>query len=386
MDEIEADIMAGRYALACRKLDRLLSWKADPKGGLVYLLGSCELARGRLPEARAAWARVVPGSAFSEKAIRGRVRLFHESGELAGAERLVQDAAGDRRDDRTALLVLLVPTFIQQGRIDEAVRLIEMRWEDLNKRGEGALEPAIVLLRQHIDLTSKPVPVETLSGFLDQTPHLDQEDDRVWLARANLAIRRGALGEAARWLDACQRHRENDVPVWRARLAWGIASDRIDVVQQSLEHVPTDELVPAQFHQINAWIASKRGDIQTERRELERLLEADPSDLAANDRLAQMAHQDGQHALAAELRRKRDEMAGLRARYQKLHERNQPIRDALEMARLAEQLGRRFEARVFLTLAIFEDPGRDDLKVDLQRLSRDPEAGKSRVSRAQKRR
>ena len=52
----------------------------------------------------------------------------------------------------------------------------------------------------------------------------------------------------------------------------------------------------------------------------------------------------------------------IRARYQKLNERKQPIRDAQEMARLAGQLGREFEARAFLTIAIAEDPDRADLK------------------------
>ena len=57
MKEIESEILAGRYAIACRNLEKLLSWKADPNGGIVYLLGSCELARGRKPEAAEAWAR-----------------------------------------------------------------------------------------------------------------------------------------------------------------------------------------------------------------------------------------------------------------------------------------------------------------------------------------
>jgi hypothetical protein len=39
------------------------------------------------------------------------------------------------------------------------------------------------------------------------------------------------------------------------------------------------------------------------------------------------------------------------------------------MARLATQLGRTFEARVFLTLAISEDTDREDLKRELTRLS-----------------
>ena len=58
----------------------------------------------------------------------------------------------------------------------------------------------------------------------------------------------------------------------------------------------------------------------------------------------------------------------LQARYEKLYQRNQPSRDAAEMARLAEQLGRRFEAEVFLTVAIAVDTDRDDLRSDLSRL------------------
>ena len=124
------------------------------------------------------------------------MRLLHQSGQLAAAERLIHEAAEDRRNDRTALLVSLVPMSCELGRIDEAERLIEDRWEHLNARGEGALDPAIKLLRQHIDLTLKATPVETIRGFLDQAAKLAPDDDRVWLGRANLAIRTGDYDEA----------------------------------------------------------------------------------------------------------------------------------------------------------------------------------------------
>jgi hypothetical protein len=160
MAEIEAEILGGRYAIACRKLDQLLSWSADPKGGIVYLLGSCELARGRPKAAGEAWARVVPGTAFSDRAIRGRARLLRDSGQLAAAEQLILNVARDPRNDRTAVLELLVSIYGDQGRVEEAERIIEDRWDHLNSLGEGALEPAIKLVRQHVELTRKRTSVK----------------------------------------------------------------------------------------------------------------------------------------------------------------------------------------------------------------------------------
>jgi enediyne biosynthesis protein E4 len=372
MDEIESHVVAGRYASACRDLNQLLSWRADPTGGLVYLLGSCELARGRDRAAAEAWERVVPGSAFSERAIRSRVRLLRDAGQLAAAERLVGNAASDRRNDRTAVLMLIVPTLSELGRIDEAVRLVETRWEHLNDKGEAALEPAIKLLRQHVDLTLKPAPVETIRAALDRAARLARDDDRVWLGRANLAIRTGAYDEAERWLDSCLRIRPEDVPVWQARLNWGLATHRTDVVRQAMTHIPTAESTPAQLHRLRAYLAAARGDVATECRELERLCQIDPAEPTALDRLVQLAEQDGQPTRAAEFRRKQAEIDRLRNRYEKLHARQQPIRDAVEMGRLAAELGRRFEARAFLTLAVWDDPDRQDLRLDLVRLAPTP--------------
>jgi tetratricopeptide (TPR) repeat protein len=370
MDEIQLEILAGRYAIACRALEKLLSWKADTNGEIVYLLGSCEWARGRNRPAEEAWTRVVPGSAFSEKAIRGRLYLCRESGQLAAAEQLLNAAALDRRNDRTALRLLLVPIYSELGRIDEAKRLIEDRWERLNALGEGAFEPAIKLVLLHVEITLKSTPVDTIRAVLDAASRLAPDDDRVWLGRANLAIRTGAFDDAERWLDACQDRRPADIPVWRARLSWGLATNRISVVQSAVAHLPAAELKPAQLHMIDAWLASRRGDVETERRELERLLAADPADLSAIDRLAQLAEQHRQPEQAAELRRRKDEINRLRARYEKLYERRQPIRDALEMARLAERLGREFEARGFLTVAISDDSNDLDVQKDLERSSR----------------
>jgi thioredoxin-like negative regulator of GroEL len=298
------------------------------------------------------------------------MRLFLDSGRLAAAEQLILDAAEDPRNNRSALRVLLASMFSQIGRIEEAERLIEERWEHLNALGEGALWPAIKLLRLHIELTWRASSVDHVRAALDRASRLAPDDDRVWLGRANLAIRTGALDEARRWLDACLERRANDIPVWRARLSWGLAANRIDVVQQALSHLPAAAAIPAQIHRLRAWLFAHRCDVESERRELERLIAEDPADQKALDRLAQLAEQNGQPARAAELSHQKAEIDRLRARYEKRCDRNQPIRDAVEMASLAEQLGRAFEARVFLTVALSEDPEREDLRHDLRRLSR----------------
>jgi tetratricopeptide (TPR) repeat protein len=362
MHEIESEIVAGRYAIACRNLNRLLSWKSDASGGIAYLLGSCELSRGRISAADEAWTRVLPGSAFSERAIRGRMRLLHDSGQLAAAERLISRAALDRRNDRTAVLLMLVPMLRDLGRIDEAERIVEDRWAHLNALGEGALEPAIKLLLLHIELTWTPLPVESVRASIDQAARLDAKDDRVWLGRANLAIRMENYDEAGRWLDACRQSRPDDVPVWRARLKLGIARNRIDVVHEALKHLPEAELTRAQVHRLKALLAANRGDVAIEIRELERLLAVEPADQKALERLAQLEELAMEPARAVELRRTKGEIDQLRVRYGTLYERRQPIRDALEMADLAERLGRRFEAAGFLTLAISAEPRREDLR------------------------
>jgi thioredoxin-like negative regulator of GroEL len=350
MESIESEVVAGRYAIACRRLEELLSRNADRNGQIAYLLGSCELARGRYPAAAAAWARVAPGSAFSHRAIEAQMHLYQEAGQLATAEELVTSAALDPRNGRTALLVLLVPMYCELGRTDEAERLIEDRWEDLSAAGEGALEPAIKLVRQHVELTLKELPIDSVRRSLERSAQRAPDDDRVWLGRANLAIRMGAHDQALRWLDACLARRPHDQAIWRARLCWGIATNRVDVVKQAITHLPTAETNPALVHRTSAWLARERGDAAAERRELELVLESDPADETALARLAHLAQAQGQTDRATGLLAKKAAIIQLRARYLQLHDRIQPIRDSGRLARLAEQLGRRFEARAFQTI------------------------------------
>jgi hypothetical protein len=180
----------------------------------------------------------------------------------------------------------------------------------------------------------------------------------------------GFFDEAERWLSACLRRRPDDVPVWRARLDWAMAADRAAEAKEAMKHIPADQSSPAQVSKLEAWLAERGGDRAALRPALERLVAADPTDVAALERLMELTTTEGQQAPPAELQRRKEEVSRLIARYRQLLGRNQPMRDAEEMARLAERLRRSFEARAFLTIATLTDPGRDDLKRDLERLIR----------------
>jgi enediyne biosynthesis protein E4 len=263
---------------------------------------------------------------------------------------------------------VLGPVYLEQGRLEEALRVLEGHWELLDRAGEGASEAALNVVREYVHLRQDPPPVDGMRSALDRAARLAPEDDRVWLAKAHLAIRSGAYDEAARWLDACLRSRRDDVPAWRARLDWAVATNRPAEALEAMAHLPADVAKPPQLRRWAAWLAARRGDRAAERRALERLLEVDPANLAALDRLTDLADGEGQAERAGELRRRKVEIVGLAARYRKLYERNQPRRDAAEMGRLALRLGYRFEARAFLTRAAAVDRDRDDLRRELERL------------------
>jgi enediyne biosynthesis protein E4 len=366
---IELEMVNGRFGIAARELNNLLE-REPGAGEAAILLGRCEQERGRFKAAAEALARVAPGTELSHKAILGRMRLLHDQGQFAAAEQLINDAAQDPRNDGAHVRVLLVPIYSQLGRLAEAQRLLEDWWERLQKIGEGASERAIDQVRMHIELALKPNPVEKVREYLDHASQMAPDDDRVWLGRANLAIRMGDYPEATRWLDACVKRRPQDIPVWSARLSLGIATNRTDLVQQALLHLPAEAATTAQIHRLGAWFCSRHRDNAAERRQLERVVAVDPADLNALDRLAQLTELAGQHARAHELRAIRAEIETLRARFEKLFDRSQSIRDAEEMARIAGRLGRTFEARAFLAVEISQDPEREDLRRSVEDLSK----------------
>ena len=68
-----------------------------------------------------------------------------------------------------------------------------------------------------------------------------------------------------------------------------MATGREAEAREALEYLPADGATPAQVHRLAAWFAARRGDAESERQALDRLIAADPGDGAALDRLAELA-------------------------------------------------------------------------------------------------
>jgi tetratricopeptide (TPR) repeat protein len=366
---VNAQMAAGQNGLASRNLIALLDWKPDSDEAM-YLLGVCERARGRAEPALESWARVPPDSPFWAPAIHGCRELKVERGLLADAEQLIKLAQQTAPEKSFLLNDLFVPIYCFQGRIEDASRLIEDEWNHLNRNGEGATEMAIKAVQLHMVVKRSIADPGPTRDYLAKASRVAPKDDRVWLGRAELAIRDGSFDLAAGLLDDCLKRRPDDVPVWRAKLSHALATNQLAMVRQALEHLPADQSTPAQTHKLTAWIAGHQDDLETEQRELERLVQADPADVSALTRLAELADKTGRVERREELRRQKNEIEQLRARYEQLYQRNQPFRDALEMARLATKLGLGFEAKAFLTVVVAENPGRTDLRDELERLNR----------------
>ena len=367
LTEIREQVQAGRHAIAARSLSAVLA--SDPSSDeAYYLLGLCEKARGRAEASDEAWAHVPPASKFAPPAIAGRAAIKVDRGQFADAEQLLTRALSDPRIDGFELRRLLTPLYWQEGRAAEARRLVEANWDVLDRSGRGGSDQAIELVRLHIVMGVGTASAESVRDFLDRAERLAPADGRIVLARANLAIRQGAFEEAERRIEECLRRNAEDVPAWRARLDWSMATGRVAEARAALDHLPATQSSPAELHRLAAWFSAHRRDVASELRALEQLIKADPADGAAYDRLAELAVREGQPARAAELRRQKAELDQVKAQYQELLLRDQPVRDAAKMAGLAERLGHWFEARVFASVALANEPDRDDLRALLARL------------------
>ena len=90
------------------------------------------------------------------------------------------------------------------------------------------------------------------------------DDDRVWLALADLATRTGRFDEASELLARCEQSRPDDPAVWRTRLRWALAANRADEVTRATGHLVAADFSKTEVLELRAWLAARAGDRQAE--------------------------------------------------------------------------------------------------------------------------
>ncbi len=336
VEQAAREIEAGRLSRARQRLVEVTR-RRPGLAEAVYHLGRCEEALNHPEAALAAWSSIPAKSPMFAKAAIERAWLLIQSGRLGPAEEVLAmvdraAAAGDdarrARDAREYLLRL-------EGRAQEARGSIVALWR-------GAPDPSLVLQRLYI-LDDAAFPLEHVKKMLDGG---DPQDDRVWLGRANLSTWQGRFDEAARWLDACERLRPDDQPVWLSRLALAMAASDPAAACRAVEHLEASWFLKFEVLRLRVWFAGFLGDDEAERRCLGALLDEEPGNSSAWGRRAELAIRAGRGADADESRKRQAEAINLRERYADLlmvsADRS---RHAAELARLARALGRPIEAR-----------------------------------------
>jgi tetratricopeptide (TPR) repeat protein len=345
--QAELAYIAKRYVEAGARLARLArSW--PKRGEVAYWLGSSEMIQGHDEAALEAWGRVPDEAREAQLAALARGRLATKTGRYALAETCLARArrgGGDMGDEARRLLGNI---HWMTGRRDEYLSYLE-------REVEGMRDPSETL-RILWSVDYDPYPMDGVRLVLETANRTAPEDDRVWLALADLETRAGRFEEAGNWLAKCERARPDDRAVWRVRLTWAKAAGRPDEVVRAAAHLPATSFTQAGVLELRAWMAERSGDRKAERAALESLIALDPVDAAAVERLADLAVQDGKRERVAELRRRKADIETVRESYRQLINQPELAPRVAELARAAEALGRRFDAKAWWRIAAHRDP------------------------------
>jgi enediyne biosynthesis protein E4 len=332
LEVAKKEMAAHRYSTARSKLLELK--RAGTSGGEVwYLLGQCELHQGRREAALEAWAQVPPTSPYGVPAAVQRASLLLDAEQFTRAEEVLIGARPHARGaDAVRVLQALATLYEIEGRTSEMRAALVETWQYSDK-------PA-ALVQKLSRQDTVPLAVGTLHNALGRGP---SDDDRVWLGRANLATRTGDLDAAAALLDRCVKKRPSDPVVWRARLELAQAAGDVAAVWLALERLTANDISKVELARIRAWLAAKVGDVAAERAALSAVLELDPGDVSALERMGTLAVQSDDDE-RRRIRTRQAEVSAATFRYHELVQGDAAGGDLAERARLAKLLGRNVEA------------------------------------------
>ena len=296
-----------------------------------------------MPGARA--AQIGPGL---ERGHRPRRTLAGDLGRFSDAEAVLAatlDHVGPNSPDFRYLLNQLL---YWEGRFDEMRRRLQDGWSTSpDKAGD---------LRDLWLIDSAVVMVDPIRAAVEDAARKAPDDDRVWLAHANLALLSGQPDQAHRWLDDCLGRRPDDPVVWRTA-PLGARRRFPRRGPPALAHLPADRFTRNEALTLGAWFAARERRDDRERTALEQLIEQVPGDTQALERLAVLANESGQSSRAADLRRRKAEIDRVKERYFRLLEPAQHHHAVHRTRRPGRDAGRGFEARGWWFLASRYQPG-----------------------------
>jgi tetratricopeptide (TPR) repeat protein len=362
-----------RFAAARSKLVNLPPrWSSDPEA--LYRLGACEHATGNIRSALKIWARAPIASDWGARAALARARtLVGDLGRFSEGEAVLDALLREPGPHREEARHTLAELYFWEGRRDEMRRLIE---ENIATSSDPAGE-----LQNHWRLDNAVTLHETIDAEVERAAQLAKDDDRVWLAQANIALDTGKFESADACLKKCLSARPNDPSVWRARLNHALAVENLDAAREALAHLPTDRFTQSEFHEIRVWFASHLGNRPTEEQALVQLADAVWDNTGALERLATLEWEAGRHEAAREYRIRKAKRDQAKDRYRSLMDGKITPDRFLELAQLARTLGRRFEARGWWTLRAWQAPADDAARQNISALDtslddREPAKGK----------
>jgi enediyne biosynthesis protein E4 len=369
LDAATAEMDGGLYSLARKRLAVLArEWPSDPQ--VCFLLARCEAARGNPAEAVKLWASLPEDSPWAASAALEWASAAFGLGRISEAERVLKTALGRPSPQFPGLVHLAVVALGQEGRIDEAPRLLESLWDQRASLPIDDFANRLGMLGELISLDVMPFPLEYYVRRLEEVSgSLGDDDARILkLAQARLAIQNGDFESALSKLASVLTNRNDDRHAWKLSLECAVAAGQPEQARGALEHVPVGVKSEGEIVWLRAWLALQRGDSAAELSLLDNLLQIEPGRSAAVERLAELKQQAGDHEGAAVLRARKTELDEARDRYNRIYKLSQLDERLSEMAVLAERLGRWFEARAFWELSQLKDPSNPDAARAVARL------------------
>ena len=247
-----------------------------------------------------------------------------DRGRFTECETLLRQAAGAPGSHVAEARWGLVLLLRMEGRFEEAHRWLE--------DGFDVMTSPVETLQRLYRLDVDPFPIDGVRTALERAGRQAPADDRVWLARAHLAILRGEFADAELWLERCPSSRPDDSVVWRMKLECGLAAGRLDQVRQALRHLPAALESKQRVAALRAWLAEREGDHRRERLALQQAIELNPADAPALERLAELEHAEGRADFAARHRERIRAIDRDRKQYIRLLASSSPETHAAELA------------------------------------------------------